>query len=293
MLHAKLLRSPHPHAIIESIDTTRAERIQGVKAIISHKNTVRVNFNSSCPPVFGDNFPLDQMIFDSKVRYVGDPVAAVAAVDIDLAEEAARLIDVKYRPLPFVLDPEEAMRPGVPRIHEANKNVFSEIKQESENFEKVIAHSDYVFKGKYTTSSVQHCAMETHVCISKFDESGKLTVWTATQIPFRLRIWLSRALNLPQGKVRIVRPQLGGGFGSKEEMIVEPYCALLAMKTGKPVRLEFTREEEFVAGRRRHACSMNLETGISKDGLMTARSMKATLQAGGYASHRAACPWRD
>ncbi len=285
MLHAKLLRSPHPHAIIKSIDTSRAERIPGVKAIISHKDTRSSKFNSSCPPLFNDILPLDQVIFDSKVRFVGDPVAAIAAVDLDTAEEALRRIDVNYQPLPFVLDAEEAMRSGAPRIHDANRNIFSEISQEYGNFEKVIANSDFVFQGRYTTSSIQHCAMEPHVCLSVFDESRKLTVWAATQIPFRLRIWLSRALNLSVGKVRIIRPQVGGGFGSKEEMTVEPYCAALAMRTGKPVKLEYTRDEEFVAGRRRHACAMELKTGVNKDGSITARSMESTVQAGGYASH--------
>lgn len=285
MLYAKVLRSPYPHARIESINVRHAERLPGVKAVICYKDAPRVKFNSSCPLMFDGGFPLDQYVFDEKVRHVGDPVAAVAAVDKDTAEEALALIEVTYKPLPFVLDPEAAVRSGAPQIHDGRSNIVSEIRIESGDFERAIAESEYVFRGRYSTTSVQHCALEPHVCISKFDENGKLTVWTSTQFPFRLRVWLSRAIGIPIGKVRIVRPPVGGGFGGKEEMTVEPYSALLAIKTKRPVMLEHTREEEFIAGRRRHACIMELETGIGKDGTFKARGMKAILQAGGYATH--------
>jgi len=285
MLHAKLLRSPYAHAEVLSIDTSRAERLPGVKAIISHKNTPRINYNSSCPPIFAGGFPVDQVLFDKKVRFAGEPVAAVAAVDLDTAEEALSRIEVAYQPLPFVLDAEEAMRLGAPEIHEVRMNTFSEINQESNDFETAMEASDHVFRGRYSTSSIQHCAMEPHVCVSKCDANGQVTVWSSTQIPFRLRIWLSKVLGLPVGKVRVISPALGGAFGGKEEMTVEPYAALLAMKSGKPVMLECTREEEFIDGRRRHASIMQLETGINEDGFFTARGVRAILQAGGYASH--------
>lgn len=284
MLHAKLLRSPHAHACILSIDTKRAERIQSVKAIVSHKDVPRIRFNSSCPVQWNGNFPLDQTIFDDKVRFAGEPVAAIAADDVDTAEEALATIKVRYKAVPFVLDSEAALGQGAPRVHDVESNIFFELNQASGDFDRALAASDFIFRGRYSTSSVQHCAMEPHVCVCKF-EGGKLTVWASTQIPFRLRTWLSRVLGLPVGKVRVIQLFIGGGFGGKEEMTVEPYCALLAMKTGKPVMLEYTRAEEFIAGRRRHSCIMDLETGVNKKGFIIARGMKSILQAGAYASH--------
>jgi xanthine dehydrogenase molybdenum-binding subunit len=285
MLYAKLLRSPFPHAEIVSINAERAERLLGVKAIVSYKNAPRIKFNSSCPVLQTVGLPLDQLVFPEKARFAGEPVAAVAAVDIDTAEEALSMIDVNYKPLPFVLNADAAMRPDAPQIHNGHSNIFSEISYESGDFDKSIEESEHVFRGKYSTTSIQHCALEPHVCVSRYDDSGKLTVWASTQIPFRLRTWLSRALGLPVGKVRIIRPPIGGGFGGKEEMVAEPYSALLAMRTRRPVRLEYTREEEFTAGRRRHASTVELETGVDKDGFFKARGINALLQAGGYASH--------
>lgn len=286
MLHAALLRSPHPHAKIISINTRRAEQIPGVKAVITRNNAPRFLFNSSCSLLDAEG---DQVIFDDYVRFVGDPVAAVAAVDIDTARRALANIQVSYEILPFVLDAEAAMAPDAPRARENRSNIAFEIgtNLESKDFDKAIAGSDYAFRGKYWTAAVQQCAMEPHVCVSKFDDSGKLTVWSSTQIPFRLRSTLSRALGLPIGRVRIVRPPLGGGFGAKEQMTVEPYSSVLAIKTKKPVKLEYTREEEFTAGSRRHACIMELETGVSKAGVFTARGAKAILQGGAYLSHGA------
>jgi xanthine dehydrogenase molybdenum-binding subunit len=284
MLHAALLHSPHPHAQILSIDTRKAEQIPGVKAVISRDNAPRFLFNSSCPLLETGG---DQVIFDDYVRYVGDPVAAVAAVDIDTARTALASIQVTYKILPFTLSAEAAIAQEAPRVREKGSNIAFEngTNQESEDFDRAIAESDYVFRGKYSTTSVQQCAMEPHVCVSKFDDSGKLTVWSSTQIPFRLRNTLSKALGLPVGKVRIIRPPLGGGFGAKEQMTVEPYTAVLAMKTRKPVKLEYTREEEFTVGSRRHAFIVELETGVSKTGVFTARGGKAILQAGAYLSH--------
>jgi xanthine dehydrogenase molybdenum-binding subunit len=284
MLHAALLRSPYPHALIGSIDTRRAERIPGVKAIVSRDNSPRFLFNSSCP-LLGTSG--DQTIFGDYVRYVGEPVAAVAATDIDTAKTAIDVIKVEYKKLPFVLDAEVAIRNDAPKVREEGSNIGFEngINQDSKEFEKAVAESDYVFRGKYSTTSVQQCAMEPHVCVSKFDASGKLTVWSSTQIPFRLRSTLSRALGLPVGKVRIIRPPVGGGFGAKEQMTVEPYSALLAIKSKKPVKLEYTREEEFTVGSRRNACVIELETGVSKAGMFTARGAEAILQVGAYLSH--------
>ena len=284
MLYAALLRSPHPHARIISINTRKAEEIPGVKAIISRDNAPRFLFNSSCPLLDVEG---DQVIFDDWVRYVGEPVAGVAAVDIDTARVALASIEVRYETLPFVLHSESAIGLASPCVREKGSNIAFEIgtNQESIDFDKAIEKSDYVFRGKYSTASVQQCAMEPHVCVSKYDDSGRLTVWSSTQIPFRLRSTLSKALGLSVGKVRIIRPPLGGGFGAKEQMIVEPYSALLAMKTRKPVKLEYTREEEFTVGSRRHACNVELETGVSKDGTFTARGADVILQVGAYLSH--------
>lgn len=284
MLYAALLRSPHPHAQIISINSKSAEQISGVKAVVTRHNSPRFFFNSSCPLLGAGG---DQTIFDDCVRYVGEPVAAVAAVDIDTATAALNSIRVEYKKLPFVLDAETAVRDGSPRVREGGSNIAFEngVNQESKEFDRALAQSDYVFRGKYSTTPVQQCAMEPHVCVGKFDDAGKLTIWSSTQIPFRLRNTLSIALGLPVGKVRIIRPPLGGGFGAKEQMTVEPYAALLAMKTKKPVKLEYTREEEFTVGSRRNASIVHLETGVCKEGMFTARGASMILQVGAYLSH--------
>jgi xanthine dehydrogenase molybdenum-binding subunit len=284
MLYAMIVRSPYAHAKVLSIKPERAKKLPGVKAILSMEDVPRISYDSSCPPILNEAIR-DQYVFDEKVRFVGEGVAAVAATSEDIAEEAIKLIKIEYQELPAVFDPEEAMKKDAPRIHSFEHNVAGKVDFEFGDLNKGFKEADYIFKDRYTTSRVQHCSLEPHACICSFNESRKLTVWTSTQIPFRARIWMAIVLDMHVGDIRVIKPHTGGGFGGKEEICQELICALLSKKTGKPIKSVYSREEEFYATRTRHPCIIELETGVKKDGELTARQIRAILNTGAYASH--------
>jgi len=279
-LHVKLLGSTCAHARIKKIDLGRAEKLPGVKGIVTYKDSPRVPFN----PGFYYSQPKDRYIFDEKVRFVGEPVAAVAAVDEDVAEEAVNLIEVEYEELPAVFDPELAMKPDAPKIHGADTNVAAHVTREWGDIEKGFKEADYIFEGKYTTARQVHAPIEPHACAASY-ESGKLTIWTNSQIPFHVRSVVSEVFNMPQHRIRVITSFVGGGFGGKDEVILEPICALLAMKVGGTVKLKLTREEVFCATTTRHPSIIWLKTGVKKDGTLVARHVKVILNTGAYASH--------
>ncbi|MFH1821521.1 MAG: molybdopterin cofactor-binding domain-containing protein [Methanobacteriota archaeon] len=280
MLYAKVLRSPVPHARIKRIDTSKAERVKGVGAVITHKNVSRVPYNSTPHP---GTTPKDKYVLDNKVRYVGDEVAAVAAVDEDTAEEALELIDVDYEELPAVFDPEEAMEPGAPRIHEAKNNICTSIFKEWGDVKKGFAKADYIFEDRYETPGQHSCPLEPHACLASY-ESGNLRVWSSVQMPHPAVIVLSEIFGIPQNRIRITMPYTGGAFGNKAELSLEPICISLAMKAKKPVKMELTRKEVFLTTRR-HPSIVTLKTGVKRDGTFTARQVKGILDGGAYASH--------
>ena len=280
MLHAKILGSPHAHAMIKKIDVSTAESLPGVKKVITFKDVPKVSFN----PGFYMVDPKDKFIMNEKVRFVGEPVAVVAAVDEDTAEEALGLIEVEYEVLPAVFDPEEAMKPGGPKIHEAERNLVAHITNEWGDIEAGFKKADYIFENRYTTSRQAHAPIEPHACLATY-ELGKLTIWSNTQVPFQLRHTLSETLGIPQNRIRVITTYIGGGFGGKHEIIFEPICAILSMKTGKPVKLRLTREEVFYATTTRHPCIVELKTGIKMDGSIAARHVRVILNTGAYASH--------
>ncbi|MEM4201607.1 MAG: molybdopterin cofactor-binding domain-containing protein [Candidatus Hadarchaeum sp.] len=277
-LSVKLLGSSCAHARIRRIDVSRAERLPGVKGIITYKDAPRVPFNPGVYYIL----PKDKYIFDEKVRFVGEPVAAVAAVDEDTAEEAVSLIDVEYEELPAVFDPVEAMDPKAPKIHDTN--IAAHIAREWGNVEKGFREADRIFEGRYTTGRQVHAPIEPHACAASYD-SGKLTVWTTSQIPFHVRSILSEVFGLPQHRIRVITSFVGGGFGGKDEVILEPICALMAIKLGTTVKLRLTREEVFYTTTTRHPSIVWLKTGVKKDGTLVARQVKAILNTGAYASH--------
>jgi len=294
MLYAKVLRSPYAHARINRISIEQAERLGGVKAIITHKDVPKVRYNSAFAveryaPT--QNVPRieDQYILNDKVRYVGEAVAVVAATEEETAERALGLIDVDYEELPPILDFEEAFKRDSPRIHDVENNVATYGKPivfEYGDIAKGFAEADFVFEEKYKTSVQQQCPLEPHASIASYDTSGILTIWSSTQGPFMLRKLLSRALNMPLYRVRVIQPYVGGGFGAKTEMCEnEPFSALLSIKTRRPVKLTYTRMEEFCATRTRHPMSMSLMVGVKKDYLLSAIKAKALVGAGAYASH--------
>ncbi|WP_309493066.1 xanthine dehydrogenase family protein molybdopterin-binding subunit [Candidatus Hecatella orcuttiae] len=276
MLHAKILRSPYAHARILKIDTSKAERLPGVKAVLSHKEA-RI--------ILGD-----EAVLDDKVRYVGDKVAAVAATSEEAAEEALELIEVKYEVLPAVFDPEEAMKPEAPIIHPDVPLVKGKGNLRDPVFdygvgdvEKGFKEADYVFENRYTTQRQAHCCLEPDVGIASWDPSGKLTYWTSVQGAFIVRGILARGLNMPENMIRVIVPPVGGGFGAKYGRLEDVLCALLAKKTGRPVKLECSREEEFVTTRVRSYSVFWTKTGVKKDGTFTARYVRAIIDMGAYA----------
>ncbi len=294
MLHAKMLRSPHANARIVAIDDDGARRLPGVRAVLHHGNTPRVKY-SSAGQSWPNPHPWDQVSFDDRVRHVGDRVAAVAADTAEIAEEACRLIKVDYEVLPAVFDEAEALAEGAPLIHDehdsvamhdASHNIAAHVEGCTvRDFDSVMAGADRVFEGTYRVGQVQHCAIEPHVTIGWLDEDERLVLRTSTQVPFHVRRMVAPLLGLPVKRIRVVKPRIGGGFGAKQEMLIEDIVGHLVLATRRPVRLELTREEEFVASRTRHAQTIRYRTGVDREGRLVAQDMHVLANTGPYGTH--------
>ena len=281
MLYGKILRSPHPHARILNIDTSQAEKLIGVKAIVTGKDTlgrkqgIWRRFPELCD---------EEILCRSKVRYIGDPVAAIAAVDEDTAEEALDLIEVEYEPLPAVYDPLDAIKEDAPQIHEGvelNINVTRHI--EWGDVDAAFKKCDYIREDKYKCSSQHHMCMETHCCVASYGYDQKLTVWTSTQCSYYIQALLADMLGLREGDVRVIKPATGGGFGGKFELDCTQFCAgLLSMKVYRPVKIVLTREEEFTATKRRTPMYYFLKLGAKKDGTLLAKEARVITEGGAY-----------
>jgi 4-hydroxybenzoyl-CoA reductase subunit alpha len=281
MLYGKILRSPYPHARIIDIDTSRAEKLPGVKAVIAGKDTLGVKYGTFVIRLeFLDKYALAM----DKVRFIGEAVAAVAAMDEDIAEEALDLIRVEYEELPAVFDPEEAMKEGAPLVHDNfERNINFTYQTEWGDVERGFEESDYVRQDRFATHTQIHATLEPRASLASFDPSGKLTIWTSTQAPYFLHRTLVITLGLRQSDVKVIRPHVGGGFGGKLEMFPSDFCsALLSRKTAKPVRIEYTRDEDFIDGRRRHPFITELRTGVKKDGTLAAVECRHILDGGAY-----------
>jgi len=292
LLHLKVLRSPHPHARIRSIDTSQAAALAGVEAVFTHEDVERRAYSTAGHGV-GAPDPADHYLLDNKVRFIGDRVAAVVADTEATAAKACELIEVDYEILPYVISPVEAMRgevvihdePESGRIHDAARNIAGAIVLDKGDLSAGFAAADLIVENTYTVPAVQHVHLEPHACISWLDESGILVVRSSTQVPFHCQRLLCELFDLPKEKVRVYKPQVGGGFGNKQEIITEDLCVLATLKTGKPVQWQFTREEEFTATNSRHAMSIWLKTGVKNDGTIVAQSMKAISNTGAYGNH--------
>jgi len=285
MLYGKILRSEHAHARILNIDTSQAERLPGVRAIITAEDIPEIKIG----------WARDHPVLKSgKVRSFRDEIAAVAAVDEDTAEEALELIQVQYEELPAVFDPEEAMKPGAPIIHEKAPNNIQEMMRQSYSHGEVqqgFAEADVIIEDRFRLPFVTHCCMGTCFCLASFGPSGDLTVWNSTQMPFLFQRDLSMALGIPATKVRVIKAAIGGAFGSKLDMYpFEPICVLLAQKTGCPVRITFTREEEFIASPTRQPVICDIKSGAKKDGTLVARQVRMILDNGAYSSWGSTTP---
>ncbi|MFL7840410.1 MAG: molybdopterin-dependent oxidoreductase [Candidatus Promineifilaceae bacterium] len=293
MLHAKLLTSPHAHARILDIDDSAAKSLPGVRAVIHYKNIERVKYASG-----GQSYPnpppYDQVSFDNKVRYVGDRVAAVAADTLEIAEEALKLIKVEYEVLPAVFDENEAIQPGAPvihdepdseDIHDASRNIVHHIEAEVGDVEAGFAQADYVFEKTYYVHQVQQAPIEPHIAISWWDSDERLVIRTSTQVPFHVRRMVAPLLGLPARRIRVIKPRIGGGFGVKQEMLLEDIVGHLTIATGRPVRLELNRTEEFRSSRTRHPQTITWKTGVMADGTLHSQKMTVIGNTGAYGTH--------
>lgn len=294
MLHAKVLHSPHAHAIIKKIDTSKAKELEGVAAVLTWQDIPRVVYSTAgqSDPIPG---PLDTFSLDKKVRFVGDRVALVAAETPEIAEKALSLIKVEYEVLPAILDSREALdnktkihdEPEYVNFADSNpeKNLAAHIRIDIGDVEKGFAEADEIFEAEYEVPKVQQVSIEPHVCITYWDEDDRLVIRTSTQVPFHVRRMLAPVLKLPVKRIRVIKPRIGGGFGGKQEVLMEDVPAHLTIATKRPVIYEYTREEEFIAARSRHPMRVKMKTGVKKDGTITANSMYALSDTGAYGCH--------
>ena len=283
MLYGKILRSPYPHAKILNIDTSEAEKLTGVKAVITGKDTLGVKYGCwRRYPELCD----EEGLCISKVRYIGDPVAAVAANDEGIAEEALDLIEVEYEILPAVFDPLEAEKEGAPQIHDGYENNINARRSiEWGNVEEGFKNSDHIREDYYVLPPQSHTPLETHCALASFNGNGSLTVWTTTQTPYYVQCLLAQALGMREGDITVIKPHVGGGFGGKNELFADQFCAsLLSKKTGRPVKIVYSREEEFSCARRRIPMYYYLKIGAKKDGTILAKEVRVVSDGGAYTS---------
>ena len=305
MLHGKILRSPYPHARITRIDATKAEKVPGVMAVLTRDDILH---DEGIEPFYGPVFKDQTIVATEKVRHVGDPVAAVAALTVDAAEEALKLIEVEYEELSAVLNIEDSLKPGAMLVHDSVKlptsgfadlaelkpiegtNLCTHFRLNRGDIDKGFAEADHVFEDTFTLPATQHCFLETHACIASVEPGGpargqaggRITVWATTQNPFVVRTQLANIFKIPVSKVRVIVPYLGGGYGGKVYPKVEPITVALSQKAGRPVRIILSREEVFYTITK-HAAVIRMKTGVKKDGTLIARECEIHLDTGAYA----------
>ncbi len=321
MLHARILHSPHAHANIMRIDKSKALALPGVLAVLTWEDVPRVAHSTAGQP-YPEPSPYDTYLLDKRVRYVGDWVAFVAAESEASAEEALNLIEVEYEVLPAVFDPLEATQEGAPQLHEpdvthpnaihhhdhtddamhhhsdtqdavhshgsiydASHNLAAHEEIERGDFDAAMREADFIVEGEYRVPYISHAVLEPHVCVAYLDGYDRLVVVSSTQVPYHTRRQLAAVLQLPISRVRVVKPRVGGGFGSKQEMLLEPVAAMLTLKTRQPVRIAYSRQEEFTAARFRHPMIMRMRSGVKHDGTLVAISMHSIGNAGAYGTH--------
>src|SRR5262245_47813621 len=296
MLHAKLLRSICAHGVIRRIERGAAERVPGVVAVVIGADLT----DGTIEPFYGPVLPDRPLLAIDRVRFSGEPVAAVIAVDEDAAAAALELIEVEYDDLPVLETPEAAMPPGAPDIHDriplrdrapfpdivlhpgTGKNVCNHFRLRHGDVEAGFAEADEIFEDVFRTPAQQHCNLEPHVTIVSIDD-GRATVWTSAASPYTVRFQIAETLRLPESNVRVVVSNVGGAYGSKTYPRLEPLVAAMSWRVGgRPVRLELTRNEEFFTITR-HAATVHLRTGVQRDGTILAREVRILWSAGAYA----------
>jgi putative selenate reductase molybdopterin-binding subunit len=295
LLHLKVLRAPHAHARVAGVDATAALGVPGVHAVLTHADAPARLF-STAQHEHAEEDPADTRVLDDVVRHAGQRVAAVVAESEAAAETACRLIRVRYDVFPAVFDPEAAMRPGAPLVHgdkdaaaariaRPDANVVGERHAELGDVAAGFAAADEVVEGTYRSPRVQHASLETHGALGWLDDDGRLVVRSSTQTPFLTRRALAELFDLPADRVRVVAARVGGGFGGKQEMLVEDLVALAVLKTGRPVKLEYTRAEQFTSATVRHPFAVRVRAGARRDGTLTALELRVVADTGAYGNH--------
>jgi CO/xanthine dehydrogenase Mo-binding subunit len=278
MLWGKILRSPINHGKIKKIDVGRAIELPGVRAVITGKDVPRIKFG------FGERPGDKDILAQDKVRFKGDEVAAVAAIDEETAEEALQLIEVEYEEIPAVFDPEEATLPGTPQIHEDSvNNIPFRLQFQKGDVGRAFAEADLIVEDHFRTQRVHQSYLEPWACVASWDDQGRLNLWTGSQNSSGIRLMLAKVLELPVSRVRIIQPYIGGAFGSKSVLnSIFPASAILSRLTGRPVKMVYGREEEYFASRPRFSGVFNAKTAVKKDGKILGRELKFIFDCGAY-----------
>ena len=290
MLVGKVLRSPHAHARVTRIDASKAKALPGVVAVLTPADLPKIKFATAGHPWSldpGHRDVEDRLILTDKARFVGDAIAAVVAEDLLTAEKALHLIEVEYEVLPHALTAEDAMQEGAPLLHENRPgNIVSSFGVQFGDVEAEFQNADLVIEGDYETSIVQHCHIESMSAYAYVDSDGRVVVNSSTQIPHIVRRIVAKALGLSWGRVKVIKPYIGGGFGNKQDVVVEPLTAAMSLAAGgRPVRYCMTREEVFIDTRTRHGMKLHLKTALSLEGKLQGIHVQVLSNTGAYASH--------
>lgn len=292
-LHARLLTSPHAHARILDIDDSAALALPGVHAVLHYKNVARIKYASGGQS-WPNPHPHDQVSFDNKVRHVGDRVAVVAADTAHIADAALALINVTYEVLPAIFDELDAMADDAPIIHDEqdtleifdrNKNKVHEITANRGDVDRAFAEADHTFEQTFRVHQVQPCPIEPHIAIAWLDADERMVIRTATQVPFHTRRMVAPLLGMDIKNIRIIKPRIGGGFGAKQEMLIEDIVGHLAIATRRPVKLELTRRQEFASSRTRHPQTITYRSAVNSDGTLLAQDLHIVGNTGPYGTH--------
>jgi putative selenate reductase molybdopterin-binding subunit len=294
LAHLKLVRSPHAHAEIVSVDAAAALAVPGVLAVFTYRDAPDVRYSSARHEKITDD-PFDTVLFDRVIRFAGQRVAAVVAETVGAAQAGADAVAVRYRLRPAVLDPEQAMAPGAPLVHgdktraagiaDPQRNIAAEAHGGTGDVAEGLAAADAVVSLSFGIHRVQHASLETHASVGWLEDDGRLVVRTSSQTPFLTRDALCRVFGLPQDGVRVLAARVGGGFGGKQEMLTEDVVALAVLRLRRPVQLEFTREEQFTGATTRHPMRITVQAGARADGTLTALAVRTVADTGAYGNH--------